>query len=98
MLVARVVAMTAIVGLLAIGMVGMAGCDSNTVSGSQNGFKPPPPMTAAQQKQDLEARIKAIQDNPNIPEQSKQMIVAQMRATAASPPPSLPERAANGGK
>jgi len=95
MLVARVVAMTAVVGLLAIGM---AGCATNTVSGSQNGYKPPPPMTAAQQQQDLEARIKAIQDNPNIPEQSKQMTIAQMRATAASPPPSLPERAANGGK
>ena len=87
---ARVAASVVVFGLLVAGQFGCAPMGA----ASENGFKPPKELTPAEQQQDLENRIKTIQDNPNIPVQSKQMMIAQMRATAASPPPALPPQGA----
>jgi len=55
---------------------------------SENGYKPARILTREEEQQELDARIKIIEDNPNIPAYTKQRVIAQMRAMATSPPPS----------
>jgi len=53
---------------------------------SENGYKQAIQLTPEQERADAERRIKIIQDDPRIPEQSKRMFINMTRQTVASPP------------
>lgn len=70
----------------AILVVGIS-CLVSGCSDPENGTKPFVPPTAEQTKQYQEQQIKNIQDDPNIPADQKEGIIARYRAKPTAPAP-----------
>jgi len=74
--------MAAVVGgLLCVLVVQRIGCGSGVENG---GIKPPKQLSRQEMEQDVNTRVQAVQNNPNMPPQAKDMIISMIRRQADS--------------
>ena len=57
-------------------------CGSEFVD--NGGIKPPKQLSQQEMEQDVNTRIQAVQDNPNMPPQAKEMVIGMIRRQAQS--------------